>query len=156
MSKKYFVKQLEQENQHNINPASTLSHSRSESINFTRSKALSKSKEERKSTNKNENQIVRTLLMVSFSFLILTMPYYVKNIVYIFYNENTSLEKFILLNFLWHVTGKIFILNNAINFFLYILGGKKFREDVKNLFSCFKTIRSTKGESDMPTVSSTG
>ena len=145
--KKYFKKQSRQE-QYISNPLPAISHSCLESVNSSRSNALSKPKEENKSTNNNENQMLRTLLMVSFTLLVLTMPFYVRNIVYTFYDKNASLKTFILQNFLWHVSSKIFCLNNAVNFFLYILGGKKFREDVKNLFSCFNHVRVTKGEID--------
>jgi hypothetical protein len=102
--------------------------------------ASQKSKE-KSSSKERDNQLVKTLLLVSFTLLILTVPLYIRNIVYTFYDRNASLQTFILYNFFFHITSKIYCSNSSVNFFLYILGGKKFRDDVKSLFSCFKTVK---------------
>ena len=83
---------------------------------------------------KSEIQIFATLLLVTFSFLILTTPAYIL-VLYVFlvnYDETAeSFAGFHLFNVIGHST---LFTNCAINFFLYVISGQKFRTDLKRLF----------------------
>ena len=72
-------------------------------------------------------QIFATLLLVTFSFLILTTPAYIL-VLYVFlvdYNESPeSFAGFHLFNVIGHSS---LFTNCAINFFLYVISGQKFR-----------------------------
>ena len=92
-------------------------------------------KENSNSGNSAKNkQITIMLLFITFAFLILTCPQYIRYIIYTFYVYNTSPEAYASYIFATHVSNKIYFSNNAVNFFLYCLGGSKFREDLKAVF----------------------
>ena len=78
-------------------------------------------------------QISATLLLVTFSFLILTTPAYIL-VLYVFlidYNESPeSFAGFHLFNVIGHSS---LFTNCAINFFLYVISGQKFRTDLRRL-----------------------
>nr|KAG5687131.1 hypothetical protein BaRGS_034044 [Batillaria attramentaria] len=79
-------------------------------------------------------RVTVTLIVVSIAFLLLTLPLYVNQILVmetVFLKENPSLKHTLLLLFWQSVTAMMFYLNSAINFFLYILPGSRFREEVK-------------------------
>ncbi len=84
----------------------------------------------------SEKQIYIILLLVTFAFLILSTPSYA----FFFYTRVVefiptpySLGIFYLCQQIAH---KTFFVNSSINFFLYVLSGSKFREDVKKLCDC--------------------
>ena len=76
-----------------------------------------------------------TLLIVSFTFLILTTPAYIFIFYANFYSGSTSYyyAGFRLFN---HVSLKLDYTNHGINFFLYVLSGKIFSSDLLKLFNC--------------------
>ena len=78
-------------------------------------------------------QIIRTLLLVTFVFLILNIP--IRSLVYYltFFTGNSA-EYFAGLHFFYQFGEKTYYANHGINFFLYVITGKKFRTDLKNLF----------------------
>ena len=83
----------------------------------------------------SENHIYVTLLLVSFTFLILTTPgcFF---IVYVMFVDYTKTPLRVAGYYLYyHFAQKSLATNNAINFFLYVISGLKFREDLKRLFS---------------------
>ena len=87
----------------------------------------------------SERQIYTMLLLIIFGFLFLTTPSYVWLLCATFYKNNTSF--FIAGNQLFSQIGvKTVYTNNAINFFLYVMSGKKFRSDLKKLFIFKKTL----------------
>ena len=95
----------------------------------------------------SEKQMFVLLLMISFAFLICTIPQY-SLLLY------TSLLDYrrsppLLAGFhLHHSIGqKAYYTNYGINFYLYIISGHKFRSDVANLFKC-----RNKGEKDIITT----
>ena len=95
----------------------------------------------------SEKQIFTTLLLVTFSFLILITPSYT----FFFYNRLNnfvptpkSLGIFYLCQQIAH---KTFYVNNSINFLLYVLSGTKFRTDVLRLFHCSKQGRDSSSTS---------
>nr|KAG5687130.1 hypothetical protein BaRGS_034043 [Batillaria attramentaria] len=82
-------------------------------------------------------RVTVTLIVVSIAFLLLTLPYYVNQILLmetVFLKENPSWKHTLPVRFWYRVTTMMFFLNSAINFFLYILPGSTFREEVKKMF----------------------
>ena len=80
-----------------------------------------------------EKQIIRTLLLVTFVFLILNIP--IRSLVYyLTFFTGTTAEYFAGLHFFYQFGEKTYYTNHGINFFLYVITGQKFRSDLKNLF----------------------
>ena len=88
-----------------------------------------------------ERQIVVILLLVAFSFFVLISPFYA----FILYTEFVDFTKspsaFAKFFLFYQVMHKMYYTNNAINFFLYVISGRKFRRDLINLFKCNKGKR---------------
>ena len=81
-----------------------------------------------------EMQIFVTLLLVTFAFLILTTPGYMM-LLYTMLFDYTKTSKALAGYYLFnHIGQKTYYTNNAINFFLYVISGQKFRTDLINLF----------------------
>ena len=83
-----------------------------------------------------EKQVTVTLLLVTFTFLVLMTPsgsilIYVN--VYDLSKSPQSLAGFRLFGSLAH---KTYFTNSGINFFLYVISGRKFRSDLVNLLTC--------------------
>ena len=74
------------------------------------------------------NSMTPMLLTVSFIFIICSIPAPVHVIIQFFF----------YINIRWLVYfGEILLaLNHSINFFLYVLSGRKFRTELKNMFMC--------------------
>ena len=92
-----------------------------------------KRKETMKST---EKQVTIMLLLVTTLFLILLVPTYIRFIYVAFAARDTPLEyaKTLLV---FQITAKLYKTNSGINFLLYCVSGKKFRNDLKEILSCF-------------------
>ena len=91
----------------------------------------------------SERQIYITLLLVTFTFLILSMPSYTF-IVYAWFYDYKSSPRTIAASSLWNsIAHQTLYTNYAINFFLYVISGKKFRQDLVSLFKCFSKGNST-------------
>ena len=86
---------------------------------------------------RSEKSLTRMLLLITFSFLILNTPVYAFYLVYLFISPFSSPGAFADYFLVTQVTGKIFQINFAINFYLYCLGGSKFRKDFRKLFPNF-------------------
>ena len=83
-----------------------------------------------------ERQITVTLLFVTFTFLVLMFPYgsiLIYVVVYDFTKSPQSYAGYILFA---GIANRAYFTNSGINFFLYVISGKKFREDLVNLFRC--------------------
>ena len=102
-------------------------------------------------TKHSEKQIFTTLLLVTFAYLILTIPAKVLNFYLNFYSGNTSYY-YAGLHFLYQFGEKTLYSNLAINFFLYVMSGQRFRTDLVNLFFSKKITRNQM--SDIITVNS--
>ena len=84
----------------------------------------------------SERQIYINLLLVTFTFLILSMPSYTF-IVYAWFYDYKSLPRTIAASSLWNsIAHQTLYTNYAINFFLYVISGNKFRKDLMSLFKC--------------------
>ena len=87
-------------------------------------------------TMKNaENQLTIMLLLVTTLFLILICPTYFRFIYLVFARRDTPLD-YAKSMFIFQITAKLYITNSGINFFLYCISGKKFRDDLKETFLC--------------------
>ena len=89
-------------------------------------------------TKNTEKQIVTMLLFITFGFLILTTPIRVL-IYYMNLHTSNTPQYFALLHLFYQIGGKAYYTNHGINFFLYVVSGHKFRQDLVNLFKCKKT-----------------
>ena len=96
-----------------------------------------------------ERQIYIMLLLVTFGFLILLTPAYAFYLYQMFYDYDKSPHAFAGFYLYNSVSQKAIYTNNGINFFLYVMSGKKFRTDLVNLFKRRKTAE------DLPVSSST-
>ena len=76
------------------------------------------------------------LLLVTALFLILLCPTYVRFIYLAFADPGTSLE-YANQILIFQITIRLYMTNSAINFFLYCISGKKFRNDLKEILGCF-------------------
>ena len=83
-----------------------------------------------------DKQLTMMLLLVTFTFLLLTLPQYVRYLVAILWNYTTSPQDYANYILLVHISNKLFFLNSGCNFFLYCLSGRKFRQDLMRLFTC--------------------
>ena len=82
-----------------------------------------------------ENQLTVMLLLVTTLFLILLCPTYFRFIYFIFSKRDTPLA-YANSMFLVQFTYKLYASYSGINFFLYCISGKKFRNDLKEILCC--------------------
>ena len=104
-----------------------------------------------------EKQTYAILLLVSFSFFVLITPLYVSLLYTRLVDYMKTPRSFAGFNLFYHVMHKMFYTNNGINFFLYVISGRKFRNDLKQLFVCNrdKGTYTYSGSSDTNTKIST-
>ena len=81
-----------------------------------------------------DRQVCVIPLLVAFSFFVLISPLYA----FLLYIETVDFTKspaaFAEFFLFYQVMHKMYYTNNAINFFLYVISGRKFRRDLVNLF----------------------
>ena len=87
-----------------------------------------------------EKQVTIMLVLVTTLFLLLLCPTYCRFIFLVFVKLDTPVEYAKAILF-FHVTSLLYISNSGINFFLYCISGKKFRNDLKQLLCCSDTRR---------------
>ena len=80
----------------------------------------------------SEKQIFTMLLLVTFMYLILSFPMRALNCYGYFYTGNTP-SYYAGFHLIYHIGIESIYTNHAINFFLYVLSGRKFRTDLINL-----------------------
>ena len=82
----------------------------------------------------SSRQLAIMLLSVSFSFLILTSPVAIRNVIYalglftVTSNREAAQSALIIA-----ITSRLILVNGVINFWLYFITGQKFRQDLKNI-----------------------
>ena len=81
----------------------------------------------------SERQIYIMLLLVTFGFLIFVTPIYIMAF-YILAVEGDSPQFYAGYHLFYHTAEKALYTNYAINFYLYVISGKKFRADLVKLF----------------------
>ena len=94
------------------------------------------------SNKSNEKQVYVTLLLVTFVFLGLSTPMYAL----FFYNalapnQQHTAESFARFYLLTYAARQAYFTNYGINFFLYVISGKKFRSDLMNLVRCYRKTK---------------
>ena len=94
------------------------------------------SRREQTMTN-TENQLTTMLLLVTTLFLILMFPTNIRFVYSNFVARDTP-AKYADLMFFYHLSNKLYITNNGINFFLYCISGQKFRNDLRIILRCGK------------------
>ena len=79
-------------------------------------------------------QLAVMLLCVSFAFLALTLPLSVRSVVYAlgFFSADSNREN-AQTALVVSITSRLMLLNGAINFWLYSIAGRKFRQDLKKV-----------------------
>ena len=92
-----------------------------------------------RTTHTNSIRLTILLLVISGSFLALTLPAVVLNLI-MSMNSRTRLSSFktyfnLHTNFYYTITRLLMIINHSINFILYFVVGKRFRRDLNIL--CF-------------------
>ena len=93
----------------------------------------------------SEKQAFAILLLVTFAFLILTTPGYMLFLFLMLVDFFASPRLFATYYLLYNVAHKLHITNHGINFFLYVISGKKFRSDLLNLFKFRYTKQNIRG-----------
>ena len=93
------------------------------------------------SVKTSEIQIYIILLLVTFSFLVLTTPGQVILLYIMTVDYNASPEAFAKYYLLENIGEKMYYTNCGINFFLYVLSGRRFRTDLITLFKCRRGIK---------------
>ena len=84
----------------------------------------------------SETQIYVILLLITFGFLILTTPNYAMFLYAILYDFEQSPKAFAGYHLFYNVIRQTYYTNHAINFYLYVISGQKFRTDLVKLFKC--------------------
>ena len=82
-----------------------------------------------------ENQLTIMLLLVTTLFLILLWPTYFRFIYMSFVKRDTPFQ-YANAMLIYQVSSKLYTTNSGLNFFLYCIKGKKFRNDLKEIL-CF-------------------
>ena len=111
-----------------------------------------RAKDDKVGTNK---QLSIMLLSVTFAFIILLAPQYMRYVTYNLKSYTTSSTDYALYVLAAQGSNKMLFTNNAVNFFLYCIGGSKFRRDLWNLFRKTSKINrsfSTRGSSTRMSV----
>ena len=77
-----------------------------------------------------------TLLLITFGFLVLSTP---SNVFLILMTDRSPKSPFTaaVYHLLLQIAGKMNLTNSGVNFFMYVLSGKKFQSDLGKLFKCY-------------------
>ena len=94
-----------------------------------------------------DKQITVTLLLVTFSFLVLMMPSCLILIYVMVYDFTQSPKAFAGYYLFGNIAGQAYFTNSGINFFLYVISGRKFRTDFIKLCFCQKLMERIKSPS---------
>ena len=103
----------------------------------------------------SEKKIIAILLLVAFSFFILITPMYAFIVYSMVVDYTKSPYDFAVFYLFYNVMHKMFYTNNAINFFLYVISGKRFRTDLISLFTCHTKDKGSHDSAELQTKSST-
>ena len=105
---------------------------------FSQSQGQFEGQVETSKMKNTEKQITVTLLFVTFSFLVLMMPSCAILIYVMVYDYTQSPQTFAGYCLFGNIAGQAYFTNSGINFFLYVISGRKFRTDLIKLLLCFK------------------
>ena len=101
--------------------------------NLTESAAEGQSEDRNVKRKQSEKQIVTMLLVITFVFVALNITTRALVFYLTFYSANTA-NYYAGLHLFYQIGEKAFYTNHGINFYLYVMSGKKFRTDLKALF----------------------
>ena len=101
----------------------------------------------------SEKQIFITLLLVTFGFLLLNAPAYSFFVYAQVYDFHKSPKSYAVYNLFIEIASKSYYTNYGINFFFYVMSGRKFRADLVRLLTCC-VKRNALETTQMHTVSS--
>ena len=92
---------------------------------------------------RDQRQVIITAITVSITFILLTSPYSILTIIrpYVFDSSDMFYVQSDVEFLVTSITAMLATLNYAINFFLYFVSGKRFREDLKAAFRCGRSSR---------------
>ena len=82
-----------------------------------------------------ESQLTKMLLLVTTLFVILLFPTYARYIYQSFVKRNTP-HKYVSSKLFYEISLALYGTNSGINFSLYFISGRKFRNDVKEIICC--------------------
>ena len=85
-----------------------------------------------------QKQSAVLLIVVTSTFLLLTMPLYISYLLFAFIDCEGDLDTRVVLVLIYHIAHKMYITNSAIHFVLYLFPGTRFRRDFVSLFLCKK------------------
>ena len=119
---------------HTLRTRSLFKISNNEAQAQGQNKSQSQNKSQMSKSKSTETQIYLILLLVAFSFFILITPLYAFNLYVQFVDFTKSPKAFAEFYIFFQIMHKMYFTNNAINFFLYVISGQKFRTDLINLF----------------------
>ena len=83
-----------------------------------------------------ERQLTIMLVSVSFAFLVLTLPQFVRYVIYSIVDHNTSNKREAVYYLMYHLSNKLYITNSSVNFYVYCISGSKFRKDLTDMLVC--------------------
>ena len=77
-----------------------------------------------------EVQLTVMLILVSTLFVILLLPFEIREIYYSYVSKAETPKQYTVFLFIFDITYELYNLNYGINFFLYFVSGTKFRRDL--------------------------
>ena len=86
-----------------------------------------------------ESQLTIMLLLVTVLFSLLLIPTYIR-FIYLTFAVNDTAAKFAGSMLLFHISYKLYATNSGVNFFLYCISGRKFRNDLKEILCCISPL----------------
>ena len=89
-----------------------------------------------------DSQLTIMLLLITFAFLVLTLPLCIRYLLTITIDYNNDPYYNAVYTFVYHLSQKLFVTNNAVNFYFYCIGGAKFRADLAQV--CGRNKRAQK------------
>ena len=92
-----------------------------------------------------ENQLTVMLLLVTILFSILLIPTYIRFIYLTFVKSDTPI-KYAKSMLIFQITYKLYVTNSGVNFFLYCISGRKFRNDLKEILCCSRMTSHSRTE----------
>ena len=105
----------------------------------------------RTKTKSSDTQLAVMLTLISIAFLFLTLPVCIRYILAIMLDHTNNPYHNAIYTFVYHLSQKLYFTNNAVNFYLYCIGGAKFRADLAKVCG-WKTMRRQRGRSDSSVV----
>ena len=96
-----------------------------------------------------ESQLTIMLLLVTLLFSILLIPTYIR-FIYLALVKNDTPFKSAVSILMFQVTYKLYASNSGVNFFLYCISGRKFRNDLKEIICCARKSSHTRMETTKP------